>query len=626
MDTVKATEEQASFDRRPPSFPFSLLPCCEAKQNLLSSDFFDLIRFSITTTMPSKLQKAIAAVKDQTSISIAKVYGNIYSNLDVAILKATTHEEVPVVERHVKEVVCLTVSSHTYAAACVQCLSRRITRTRNWIVALKSLTLIFRILQEGDSHFPRAAAHAMKHGMRLLNLSAFRDDSNSSPWDYTAFVRTFALYLDDRLDCALHGKLRSSSSSSPNSCPLQHHHIRDMKPAVLLDKMAYWQRLLDRALATRPTGSAKTNRLVQTTLYSIVRESFDLYRDISDGLKFLLDNFFHLQHRSCVEAFHICTKATKQFDELADFYTLCKSLGIGWKSEYPSVQKISDQLLDTLQEFLKDHHTSFHAAPGPGKPREAQKLLALPPPSAKRSPGSQLSEESSSYQDCKAGSEEGSESSSPETKETNKSAVSWSDKMGVEQTKMRRGASASCGNLALLPFDQVKDDRNIPKVSSCTALFQEQQRQRQLRELPPTTTSSSSSFGGVPVEWEAVLAESARSKSGPLGYSSKADRALKTDPSSTHSNPQDYSNYSNPFLNGSDSSSFFLSLTLPLPTFSAKGPELAMPPEEDPFSSLYCTPQPPVERPLTGVRALSFDSAEDRNFYFAAAQQRPLRN
>ncbi|KAH0984037.1 hypothetical protein GBA52_011214 [Prunus armeniaca] len=107
-------------------------------------------------------------------------------------------------------------------------------------------------------------------------------------------------------------------------------------------------------MATTPTGAARTNRLVLISLYAIVQETYDLYRDISDGLALLLDSFFQLQYQSCVNAFHACVKASKQFEELSAFYGTCKSLGVGRTSEYPSVQKISDELLETLQEFLKD--------------------------------------------------------------------------------------------------------------------------------------------------------------------------------------------------------------------------------------------------------------------------------
>ena len=221
----------------------------------------------------------------------------------------------------------------------------------------------------------------MKRGARILNLTNFRDDSNSCPWDYTAFVRTFALYLDERLDCFLTGKLQrrfsvSEREKNGQTSRKMNPPVRDMKPGMLIDRITNWQRLLDRAVATRPTGPAKTNKLILVSLYAVVQETFDLYRDISDGLALLLDSFFHLPYQSCVNAFQACVKASKQYEELSSFYGLCKSIGIGRTSEYPSVQKISDELVETLQEFLKDQ-ASF---PSNGPQSCAPQLLLLPPP------------------------------------------------------------------------------------------------------------------------------------------------------------------------------------------------------------------------------------------------------
>ncbi|XP_019193345.1 PREDICTED: clathrin coat assembly protein AP180 [Ipomoea nil] len=337
--------------------------------------------------MASKLKKAIGAVKDQTSIRLAKVSGNNSWNLDVAVLKATTHDDVPVDERYVYEVLHLVSANKVYAAACARAIGKRIGRTRNWVVALKSLMLVLRIFQDGDPYFPREVLHAMKRGAKILNLSSFRDDSHCSPWDFTSFVRTFALYLDERLDCFLTGKLqrrytyRPETEDSVGRSKKVNVPVRELKPAMLLDRISYWQRLLERAIATRPTGAARTNGLVQKALYAVVLESFDLYKDVSDGLTLILDSFFHLQYQSCVIAFQTCMKAAKQFEELSAFYSLCKTMGVGRSSEYPSVHSISPELIETLQEFLKDQ-SSF---PPPTSNRSGLLLWEPSTPSSARS-------------------------------------------------------------------------------------------------------------------------------------------------------------------------------------------------------------------------------------------------
>ncbi|KAK1353628.1 clathrin coat assembly protein AP180-like [Heracleum sosnowskyi] len=326
--------------------------------------------------MPSKLRKAIAAVKDQTSISIAKVSNNHYTNLEVAVLKATTHDDSPIDERYVHEVLQLVSADKIYAAACTRAIGKRIGRTRNWIVALKSLTLVSRIFQAGDPYFPREVLHAMTKGVKILNLSTFRDDSSSSPWDYTAFVRTFALYLDEHLDCFITGKLQRRYTNIDNRREEKggqrtNDSIGDMKPSVLINSIAYWQCLLQRTIATSPTGAAMTNRLVQISLQAVVQESFHLYKDISEGLNLLVKCFFHLRYKDCVNAFKTFSKARSQFAELGDFYSLCKRIGVGSHSEYPSVETLSEERIETLREFLKDQSSFPSVSRSPNR-------LALP--------------------------------------------------------------------------------------------------------------------------------------------------------------------------------------------------------------------------------------------------------
>ena len=193
--------------------------------------------------MPSKLKKVIAAMKDQTSISIAKVSGGVESSsLEVAILKTTIHDETPIDERYVTEILKIVSSNRSYAGSCARAIGRRIGRTRSWVVAIKSLMLVLRVFQDGDPHFPKEVLHAMKRGYKILNLNSFRDDSsNSCPWDFTAFVRTFALYLEERLECFVTGKLQRRTAynqSDDRRCHSRKNEpiVRDMKPSVLLDR------------------------------------------------------------------------------------------------------------------------------------------------------------------------------------------------------------------------------------------------------------------------------------------------------------------------------------------------------------------------------------------------------
>lgn len=342
---------------------------------------------------PSTIRKAIGAVKDQTSIGLAKVASNVAPELDVAIVKATSHDDDPAEDRHIREILTLTSYSRGYVNACVATVSKRLGKTRDWIVALKALMLVHRLLADGDPSFQQEILYATRRGTRLLNMSDFRDEAHSSSWDHSAFVRTYALYLDQRLECMVYEKKQGSGSGTSRDGDRRRPHsdygefdsyngsygrsygdnpndrderrtpprqqqpvtpLRDMKPERVLGRMHQLQQLLDRFLACRPTGTAKNSRMVLIALYPIVKESFQLYADICEILAVLLDRFFDMEYPDCVKAFEAYASAAKQIDELAAFYAWCKDTGVARSSEYPEVQRITDKLLETLEEFMRD--------------------------------------------------------------------------------------------------------------------------------------------------------------------------------------------------------------------------------------------------------------------------------
>ncbi|XP_072973845.1 putative clathrin assembly protein At4g02650 [Typha angustifolia] len=231
---------------------------------------------------PSTIRKALGAVKDQTSIGLAKVTNsNTTSDLDVAIVKATRHDEFPAEDKHIREILSLTCYSRANVSSCVSSLSRRLGKTRSWAVALKTLILVHRLLLDGDPAYEQEVFFATRRGTRMLNMSDFRDTSCSDAWDFSAFVRTYAMYLDERLAHRMRGKRgrRGDSrvsfhdaeedeedtesvgtmvvvSSKRPVTPVRETTtpVREMKTEKMFVKMQHLLYLLERFLACRPTG------------------------------------------------------------------------------------------------------------------------------------------------------------------------------------------------------------------------------------------------------------------------------------------------------------------------------------------------------------------------------------
>ncbi|KAF9604019.1 hypothetical protein IFM89_039471 [Coptis chinensis] len=71
--------------------------------------------------------------------------------------------------------------------------------------------LVHRLLSEGDPVIQQEILYSMRKSTRLLNLFNFRDEAHSNSWDHSTFVRTYALYLDQKLECLVYKKKRQGS-------------------------------------------------------------------------------------------------------------------------------------------------------------------------------------------------------------------------------------------------------------------------------------------------------------------------------------------------------------------------------------------------------------------------------
>ncbi|KAL3814443.1 hypothetical protein ACJIZ3_015711 [Penstemon smallii] len=319
---------------------------------------------------PSKLRKAIGAVKDKTSIGLAKVGTNSITDLDVAIVKATRHEEYPPDERYVREILSLTTYQRAHVNVCVTTIARRLNKTKNWVVALKTLMLIHRLLLDGDIAYEQEIFFATRRGTRLLNMSDFRDASGrSNAWDYSAFVRTYALYLDEQLEFKMQGRRGKRSGyayhteeeeeettggpdATNNAMVVRATPVSEMKTERIFSRVHHLMQLLERFLACRPTGASKNNRIVTVALYPIVKESFQLCYDITEIMGVLIERFMELEVPDMVRVHEIFCRVSKQYDELDDFYSWCKTVGIARSSDYPDVEKIPQKKLDMMDEYI----------------------------------------------------------------------------------------------------------------------------------------------------------------------------------------------------------------------------------------------------------------------------------
>ncbi|KAK1299198.1 putative clathrin assembly protein [Acorus calamus] len=302
-------------------------------------------------------RKAYGALKDTTKVGLANLNSD-YKELDVAIVKATNHVECPPKERHFRKILAATsaVRPRADVAYCIHALARRLAKTHNWTVALKTLIVIHRALRDGDPTFREELLNFSQRA-RILQLSNFKDDSGPIAWDCSAWVRTYALFLEERLECfrVLRYDVESERLTKPAPGDDKgHSRFRDLESEELLEQLPALQQLLYRLIGCLPEGAAVSNYVIQYALALVLKESFKIYCSINDGIINLVDKFFEMPRHEAVKALEVYKRAGQQAGSLSDFYEVCRGLELARNFQFPSLREPPQSFLATMEEYIRE--------------------------------------------------------------------------------------------------------------------------------------------------------------------------------------------------------------------------------------------------------------------------------
>ncbi|KAJ0985159.1 hypothetical protein J5N97_003515 [Dioscorea zingiberensis] len=302
-------------------------------------------------TLPS-LRKAYGVLKDSTKVGLVKVNSD-FKALDVAIVKATSHVERPPSERQVRKIIAAVKIGQPRADVlyCVHALARRLMKTRNWIVALKTLIVIHRILRDG-SHTFKEESISYSGLDPLQRISNFADHSSQLALDCSSWIQVYSLFLRERLECFKTLKydietecLRTSQGPTKE---------RVLKREELVEQLPALQLLLSRLVSCLPRGEALGNYLLQYALALVLKESFKIYCVINQGIIDLVDMFFDMPKQDAIRACIIYRKAEELAENLSSFYKFCKGLEVARNFQFPVLRELPQSFLATMEQYVDE--------------------------------------------------------------------------------------------------------------------------------------------------------------------------------------------------------------------------------------------------------------------------------
>lgn len=190
-----------------------------------------------------------------------------------------------------------------------------------------------------------------KRRVHPLNMDGFLDTkATEGKYDFSEWVRAHCKFIDESLDtyyqCGWYTDLEKSGKES---------RLRAMPTEELLETLPRVQRIQRRLVECRPTGGACQNDNTLLALSLVVRESFTLFKAVSEGIINLADKFFQMNYYDGIKAMEIYNEALQGGEELQKYHASLQQMdAVKRVIQFPKMENPPSDFLDTMKEHLKE--------------------------------------------------------------------------------------------------------------------------------------------------------------------------------------------------------------------------------------------------------------------------------
>ncbi|KAI3874908.1 hypothetical protein MKW98_019481 [Papaver atlanticum] len=303
----------------------------------------------------SKLRLVLGSVKDQASISKAMIYrkDGYLSDIEIAILRATSHDEHPIDDKQLHEILFLVSNSSPSSISIPylsQKISNRLRKTKNHFVALKMLLLVHRLLRGGDRKFEQGFRKSHLNG-HLEILSQHHRRHHHHHLNHNYFLHNYASFIEERMSWFMNQAGKLEPQYDKNTTEIRLRGLPKLQ--LFLDRVLNCSSVLD---IISPSDS-----LTRAALHNILKETSQVYNNFCDEVPILANSFFDLKdHAVQAQALKLLKKACRQSCELSEFFhkynRIVGSTSMKLTLKFPTTKIITVDHVLVMEQYVNDNN------------------------------------------------------------------------------------------------------------------------------------------------------------------------------------------------------------------------------------------------------------------------------
>lgn len=269
-------------------------------------------------------------------------------DLGKAVFKATTEELMGPKRKHLDYLIYCSNSPNVSIPEMANQLIGRTTNS-SWVVVFKALITIHDLMNYGNERFMQYLASTNCS----FSLDNFLDKTSSVGYEMSVFVRRYGRYVMEKSVSYRHMgydfcKVRRGKEDGL---------LRKMDTDKLLKALPVLQNQLDVLMNFNVTPNELMNGVINVCFLALFKDLIRLFACYNDGIINLLEKYFEMDRRHCVDALDIYKKFIVRMDSVQAFLRVAEMMGID-RQEIPDLAQAPASLVDALEEHLKSLESS----------------------------------------------------------------------------------------------------------------------------------------------------------------------------------------------------------------------------------------------------------------------------